>query len=341
MPSWDTDAKLRHHFGLSSGRQSERRLLDELGSDIYYLSARDISQNEGFHALWKKKPQMTDTQRTCAFGIRWQRCVGAAKFSVDESIGGPLADCTSVKEILGHPWPKRTDFDFDLLQGEAQEFSDRAVVGGLWTGILGDAYRLVGFQHFLLQAALDPRFMHALVDKLTDVYLELNDAYFSSLKGRMDIWFFGNDFGSQAGLLMSRPMWQEYFLQPITQLCNLAHAHGLAVMMHSCGAIEPLIDDLAAAGVDILDPIQVTAEGMSPESLADKHGKHIAFHGGIDTQQVLPFGTEDEVVETTRAVVQALGSHGRYIAAGSQILSGDIPLKNILAMYGEIARLRA
>lgn len=341
MPAFKTDRALRSRLGFSNDLSGEKQLLDYLGSDIYYLSARDISQNEGFHKCWKKKYEMNDKVRTCAFGIHWNREVHEAKFSVDESIYAPLSGISTQKEILGYPWPERKDFDFSLLTGEAEENSQRAVIGGLWSGILGDSYRMIGFQDFLLKLALDPELIRTLVEKLTDVYLELNDAYFTALKGKMDIWFFGNDFGSQNGLLMSRDMWLDFFFEPLRRMCSLAHSYGLKVMMHSCGGISPLIHDLTEAGVDILDPIQVSARDMAPDRLVKDFGREIAFHGGIDTQQVLPFGNTDEVLEHCESIVGVFRSNSGYIASGSQILSDDIPLDTILLVYDCLNRMKS
>ena len=114
------------------------------------------------------------------------------------------------------------------------------------------------------------------------------------------------------------------------------HGHGLKVMMHSCGAIRPLIPRLAEAGVEILDPVQVTATGMVPAELKAEFGDRIVFHGGIDTQQVLPFCTPDEVRAHVRKTVGALSPNGGYVFAPSQILGPEIPVENIIAMYDEI-----
>ena len=105
--------------------------------------------------------------------------------------------------------------------------------------------------------------------------------------------------------------------------------------MHSCGSISKIMPELIEAGVDILDPIQVTAKNMEPEFLAEQFGGQIVFHGGIDTQQVLPTATPEEVREHARHVTQTLGSKGGYIFAPSQLLGPDIPIENILAMYGK------
>jgi uroporphyrinogen decarboxylase len=330
LAHYETDRRLRSHLGC----ESEEELLDRLGSDFYYLACRDISQNEGFLQCYKGPPlDMTETERTCCLGIRWRRQAGNHKFSVDEAIVGPLERAETEKDILMHRWPTAADFDFSGLQAECHAHADRVVIGGLWTGIMGDSFRLHGFQNFLTNIALKPRLIKTLVNRVADMYLELNDAMFSHLKGMMDVWFFGNDFGTQNGLLMRKEMWHEFFFQPIRQLASLAHSCGLRVMMHSCGGIAEIIPGLIEAGIDILDPIQLTARGMNPDGLVEAFGGKIVFHGGVDTQQVLPYGTSEEVARHTTEVADVLGSKGGYIFAPSQILGPDIPIENILAMY--------
>ncbi len=172
---------------------------------------------------------------------------------------------------------------------------------------------------------------------MTELYLEINDSIFALLKGRMHVWFFGNDFGSQNGLLLNPDMWYEFFFDNIKKLTSLAHSYGIKVMMHSCGAISEIIPCLIASGVDILDPIQITAKGMDPDTLGQKFGGKIIFHGGVDTQLVLPNDSPDIVRKHAKHVIEALNCKGGYIFAPSQILSSDIPVENISAMY-ETAR---
>jgi len=353
----DTDAALRRYFNVSN----EHELLNLLGADFFYLPGRDISQNEGILPCYRGKPlEMSKTERTCPLQICWRRGAYDSKFTVDEAISGPLQRAEiSEKEILSFPWPRASDFDFSSLQGSADANSNRIRIGGLWTGVMGDSYRMHGFENFLYNLAANPRVIHTLIDRMTDMYLELNDAYFSALKGRMEIWFFGNDFGSQESMLLSRDMWEEYFFANIKRLCALAHSYGIKVMMHSCGAIAPLIPLLIKAGVDILDPIQITAKGMSAAELAAQFKGQITFHGGIDTQNILPLGTRYAVQKHVRETVSVLapdinpkkntdgpqagicGSTAGYIFAPSQILGPDIPLENIHAMYDTIHEINA
>jgi uroporphyrinogen decarboxylase len=336
-----TDILLRKRLGLCS----ERELLDFLGSDFFYLPGRDMSQNEGILPFYRGRlPEMTETERTCPLGIRWRRGAYDSKFTVDEAIEGPFQKPDlSVREILDFKWPSGKDFDFSVLLAEAGTNSNRTRIGGLWTGIMGDSYRMHGFENFLLNLAMSPDLIHTLIDRMTEMYLGLNDAYFSALKGGMEIWFFGNDFGSQESMLIGKEMWADFFFENIKSLCALAHSYNLKVMMHSCGAISSLIPLLIEAGVDILDPIQVTAKGMVPAVLAAEFGGEITFHGGIDTQSILPYGTVKDVQNHVREVVGAFVPTGRYIFAPSQILGPDIPLTNIIAMYktiGDINNVR-
>lgn len=330
LVSPEADAILRASLRVSS----ERDLLDSLGLDFYYLSGRDLSQNEGIlPCYYGDRLEFSEMERTCPLQIRWRRKVRSAKFSVDEAIHGPFDDNSSIDDILKFPWPKADDFDFSSLAVEAEQHADRIVVGGFWSGIFGDSYRMLGLESFLNAMASRPDLVHALVDRMTDMYLDLNERYFTQLSPKMDVWFFGNDFGSQRGLLFSTKMWDDFFADNIRRLTSLAHRHGLVVMMHSCGGIAPLIDRLIDAGVDVLDPVQTSATGMEPMTLREKFGGRIVFHGGIDTQHILVNGSTEDVCVHVRDVIETLGGNGGYIFAPSQIFQPDIPVENILAAY--------
>jgi len=325
-----TDARLCAYYNVAT----QDDLLDVLGIDFYYLSFRDISQNESSLPFYHgPELGMNDQERVCPFGIRWTRGAYASKFAVDEALGGPLEKATRPADILGHAWPSVDDFDITALHQECERHADKVRVGGCWTGILGDSYRMMGFENFLLALAYNPELVGTLVGRMTDFYLKLNDKIFREIGGKLDIWYWGNDFGSQSGLLFSPDMFADVFLPHIRVLNELAHGYGLKVMMHSCGAIAPLIPELIEAGVDILDPIQVTAAGMKPSSLKQQFGDRIVFHGAVDTQHVLPVQDVAGVYGHAQDILGILGRNGGYIFAPSQILQADIPVENIEAMY--------
>ncbi|GAH00307.1 unnamed protein product, partial [marine sediment metagenome] len=198
-----TDQHLKTYYEA----ETQEQLLDALGCDFYYLPCRDISQNESCMPFYKGPDlEVNETERVCPFGIRYMRGAYNSKFAVDNVIDNPLKKAVSPKDILTYQWPKVEWFDFDSFHKECDNNSNRVIVGGFWSGILGDSYRLLGFEKFLFEMAMNPEMIKTLIDKMTDFYLEFNDKLFSNLKGKVDIWFFGNDFGSQDGLLFSQAM---------------------------------------------------------------------------------------------------------------------------------------
>lgn len=328
------DSRLRRHLGV----QSEEDLLTALGCDLYYLSVRDISQNETSRSIYSgPELQGSDTERVCPFGITFKREVGDDKFGVDEAIGAPLGNASSASEILEHDWPDPRWFDVEALLEECETHGDRYIVGGFWSGILGHSYRMIGFENFLLQSVLNPGLIKTLVDRMTEFYLELNERLFRALKGKMDIWFFGNDFGSQSGMLLSPDQFDQLFYDNYRKLADLARSYGLSVMSHSCGSISPLIDRFIDIGIDIIDPVQTTAADMNPEVLKAEYGDRIVFHGAIDTQSVLSRGSPDEVADHVADTISVLGANGGYILSSCNSIQDDTPVENVVAMY-EVAR---
>ena len=326
----DADRMIKRHFGVGT----ERELLDVLGCDLYHLSARDISQNEAFLPIYRG-PELpaSETERTCPFGIRYQRAAYDWKLGADEALAGPLEKAETPQDVLKHPWPRPQWFDVQALIPECEENAERVIVSGFWTAIFGNAYRMHGFANFLMNLALKPELIKTLVDRLTEFYLELNERLFSALKGKIDLYYFGNDFGSQNGLLFSRQMWREIYFENYRKLIGLAHGHGLRVMVHSCGSIRGILEDLIEAGTDIIDPVQTTADDMQPEGLKKDFGDRVVFHGAVDTQGVLPTEKEEGVEDHVRSILRVLGRDGGYIFAPCNAIQADTPPENVEAMY--------
>ena len=318
--------------------KTEREMLDRLGVDFYYLSCRDISQNECSLKYYNGPSLLfTETERTCPFGIRWHRKVRDDKFGVDEVIEGPFpGDNISEKDIMNFDWPSPASFDFSSLSEECTIFSDKIIVGGLWSAIQGDSSRMMGFENFLLNVAMNKSLIKTLVDRVTEFYLEANRIYFEAVKGEMDIFFMGNDFGSQNGLLISEEDWEDIYFDNYKKLIDFAHGYGFKVMVHSCGSIDPLIPYFIKLGVDILDPVQVTTKDMEPESLSSKYGQDIVFHGAVDTQNILPFGSPEEVKNHCAELIKKLNVNGNFIVAPSNNFLPGTPYENIMAVYDTV-----
>jgi len=317
------------------GIDNERDFLDFLEVDFYYLSFRDLSQNESLTPFYTGSELWCDEQfRNCPFGIKWRRKVYMDKFGVDEAVEGPFSSFeTTEEDILNYNWPDPAAFDYSGLVKECEDFKDKIIIGGLWSGIHGDSNRLMGYENFLLNIAMNKSLVKVLINRVTEFYLEANRHYFEALKGKMDIFFMGNDFGSQNGLLISEADWYELYYENYKKLIDLAHSYGLKVMVHSCGSIIDLLPHFKNLGVDIIDPVQTTASGMTPENLIRDYGRAFVFHGAIDTQHVLPNKGSDEVYNYSVKMIESMNKFGGYVVAPSNNFMPGTAVENILAVY--------
>lgn len=170
------------------------------------------------------------------------------------------------------------------------------------------------------------------LEEISNFELEYYKRIFEAGKGKIDVLRTHDDYGTQISLLFSMDMWREFYQENTKKLVELAHQYGAFFQQHSCGAVGPIIPELIACGVDALEPIQKVA-GLEVETLAELYGEKIAFHGGIDTQQILPYGTVEEVKAETEKFIQTLGKGSGYILMASQGFEGDVPIENIEAVY--------
>ena len=152
---------------------------------------------------------------------------------------------------------------------------------------------------------------------------------------RVDIIFLtGTDFGTQRGPITSREIYRDLFMPFYKEMCGWIHENtSWKIMIHTCGGIRPLIDDIIDSGFDILNPVQTSAEGMDPRELKDAFGSRIVFHGGgIDTQHTLPYGTPEEVYDEVRDRIRILNKDGGYIFNTIHNIQADVPVENVFAM---------
>jgi uroporphyrinogen decarboxylase len=264
----------------------------------------------------------------------WRRPVRYSHGIYQEIVSYPLTKVTEVEQLLDHPWPQADWFDFSDVPAQCQPWSgEYALVGGSWGATFGDAYRILGMEHFFESLIEAPDVVREVISRVERFYMDVNERIWNAAAGMIDIYYFGNDLGSQLGLLMSPAMIRDFLLPSFRRLSEQARSHGLKVMFHSCGAVSEVIPMLIEIGIDILDPIQTAARGMNPLQLKAQYGDNMTFHGGLDTQGVLPFGSPEDVTRATCELLEGMKPGGGYILAPSQELQPDVPIANILAMY--------
>ena len=306
--------------------ENNERLLEVLGIDDRILRPRYIGPE------LKKYPGGTEEDM---WGVRATReAMGTYSASCYRP---PLKDVSSVKEIEHYPWPNPDWFDYSQIAEDCEKYEEYAIVSGGWCPISDDICHLMGMEAFMINMIEKPEIIHTLLDKITDFYYEFSRRIFEVGRGKIDIFFMGDDYGMQDGLLFSRKMWRKFLSPRLRRLYSLAKKYNLEVMMHSCGSVKEIIPDLIQLGVDILDPIQVRAKDMNPYKLKEEFGDRLCLHGSIDTQRTLPLGSPQEVAEEVKERIKFLAPGGGFILGPSQDFLPDIPTENIVVMY-ETAR---
>ena len=219
---------------------------------------------------------------------------------------------------------------------EREGAKDFCLIGGTWAPFFHDSMELSGMEKFFIDMCLNPRLVDYIIERCFEFYYELDRRAFEQNKGVVDMYFIGNDFGSQRALLLSPDMWRRFYKPYLKKLIAQAKANGCVTALHSCGSIKAIIPDLIEIGVEAINPIQVNAEDMDPEMLMRDYRSDVVFFGGIDENHILLECTEAEVRAETRRIIDILGAKGRYIVAASHdYLLPEVPESNIFAMYDE------
>ncbi len=251
----------------------------------------------------------------------------------------PFDEDTHVDTVFAHRWPSAEALDYRGIAEQCAAYHDDYVTyGSPWCPFFHDIGWLIGQENYFVWMHTRPELVEAITDCIVSFEVEVTRRYLDASRGKLDIAFFGNDFGTQRGLVISPELYQRFLRQPLKRFFDLAHDYGCKVMQHSCGSVDAIIPWLIEDGVDILNPIQMRAAGMELPTLARQFGGSIAFHGGVDTQHTLPFGTPEEVRAQVRSYRTLTRDAGGYILCSSQDLIEDIPEENILAMYEEELR---
>lgn len=197
------------------------------------------------------------------------------------------------------------------------------------------AWTLVGYERFMEKVVTDTEYIERLLDMITEYNIGLARRF---IELGVDAVRTGDDYGCQLGLQISPTLWRRLFKPRLARIWKVYRDHGIVVMHHSCGDVELVIPDMLEIGLQVLHPVQPHA--MSLERLAEKFGETLVFHGGIDTQEVLPFAPPEGVKEEVRRCVAILGRYGRHIIAPSQEIMNEVPVENIVALVEGIKEYR-
>jgi len=188
---------------------------------------------------------------------------------------------------------------------------------------------------FLMLLAADPKRAAEFLDRLVAVHLRNLENFLSAVGPWIDIILFGDDLGMQNGPQISPQMYRELFKPRHSLLWHRAKELApVKVMLHCCGGVRELLDDLIDAGLDAINPVQISCRGMEARALKADFGDRITFWGGgCDTHKVLPTGTPDEIRRHVKDQVGILKPRGGFVFQQVHNILADVPPENVLAMY--------
>jgi uroporphyrinogen decarboxylase len=250
-----------------------------------------------------------------------------------ECTGHPLAQYSSVEEIeANYTWPSPDWFDYSAIPAQIKGKEDRPLQAGGSEPFL--AYKnLRGMDQAYMDLILNPEIVAYCLDKMFDLHYETSSRIYEEIPGKTMLAFVAEDFGGQLGLIVSPDIIRNVFLPRMKRMIDLGHQAGAYVFHHDDGAIRKIIPDLIEIGVDILNPIQWRCEGMDRKELKRDFGDKLVFHGGVDNQHTLAFGSTEEVREEVVYNLEVLGKGGGYILAPCHAIQSISPVENIIALY--------
>lgn len=309
---------LKTHFGASTND----KVLERLDIDI---------RNVNPPTLYPKSPPDENGVWYNEWGVGFRHIRHDTGY-YDDVIFNPLAQAETIQEVDRYPWPDPSQYDFDAVENACRRFPDKALVGGYGHFYCPGA-ELRGYEQWLIDIAECSPVGQAVMEHMESYWTEYSRRVLDASKGLLDLFYVADDYSSQLGLIMSPGSWDAFFRSPMERIIRIGKSCGLKVLFHSCGSVRKLIPRLIDIGVDILNPIQIRAADMDPAELAREFGKELSFHGGVDLQHTLPFGTKKEVADEVSMLIDTLGANNGYVVAPGHTIQPDTPLENILTIY--------
>lgn len=252
----------------------------------------------------------------------------------------PLKGAQTTADIDRYPWPDPVDparfAGMAARARHAAEVEGQGVfMGGLCAGIMEMAAWMRGFDNYFADFANNEKLLVYLMEKVMELKMAYWERALAEVGEYVDVVGEADDFAGQFRMLISPRMYRRIVKPLHKKLFDFIHARTKAkVFFHSCGSIRPVIGDLIEIGVDVLNPIQVSATGMDSAELKQEFGDDIVFWGGaVDTQRVLGSGTPEDVRADVRRRINDLAPGGGFVFATVHNIQGNVPAENIMAMW--------
>jgi uroporphyrinogen decarboxylase len=313
-------AALYKHFGI----ESKEALFDRLHCDTWLMTPRNYIVPAS---------ESAKEEKTSIWG--WKSVTAHYSGGTYEEVAwNPLAGKDELADIDRHNWPTPANQDYSQFPAAIAAQKERAIIAASSWGAYFIASFVRGLENLLIDFATNEAYAERLIRTIADRILAMMENMLTQWGKGIDIVYMADDYCSQQSPLFSPGTFKRFVVPYLREAAALAHKHGKKFLLHVCGAVRPLLPMIIECGVDMLEPIQVRAEGMEASGLKRDFGRHICFYGGVDLQQVLCRGTPKTVAAEVRRLIDILGDGGGYVLGpGHTYIQVDAPIQNILAMY--------
>ena len=318
MPVPDAEPGLKDHFGVSSIHELKLKIDD----DIYPV---EVPYN---YPPFNHIAYAFDFTKASHFDTPENRTLTTPGF---------FEDYENPADVDKFNWPDPSKYlDREEAKRRAKTVDDSyARMGILWSAHFQDAFSAFGMEKALITMLNNPEMFRAVINRITEFYLKANEIFYEATKGYLDVVLIGNDFGSQAGLIVQPDLIREFVFPGTKLLIDQAKSYGLKVMHHTCGSVFPIIHDMIELGVDIIHPVQALAADMDIDHLKHHFYGAIAFCGGIDAQYLLVKGTPGQVAGRVQKVMEVFPT-GLIISPSDEAILPDVPPVNIEALFNTV-----
>lgn len=329
--------KLNRHLGVEAPTRIFSKWLNIAHPSEAMLARFDIdtrSVGQGSPDNWQDRTLSGDSYED-EWGVVRSRPAGSLYYDLT---GSPFAGDVDVADVEKFPWPDPHDPGRcrSLAESAARlhQETDYAVVLNMPGGIVHQAQFLRGFENWFADLIANPAFFQALMEKLSDLWIDMAKDELDAVGNNADICFCGDDVAFQDGPMMSMDLYRKMIKPHHKRLFGYIKSRSSAkIVYHTCGSVVHLIPDLIEMGVDGINPVQVSAKGMDTRALKRDFGRDICFWGAIDTQQILPFGKPAEVAGEVKRRIDDLSPGGGYVLCAVHNIQADVSPENICAMY--------
>ncbi len=270
------------------------------------------------------------------WGIKW---IKKENIFYYEQVNYPLAGDISIKDILNYNWPNPDEIaineELNNMAKKMREETDKALVLSLPAPIIHTTQYLRGFEDWYMDCAGNVKLLETLFDKVLEINMVIAEKILKQAAKHVDIIKMADDIGMQTGLQVSPDFFRKFIKPRFKKYTDLIRrfAPDTIIHIHSCGSIEAILKDFIEIGINVINPVQVSAKNMDPKTLKSKYGNDLSFWGAIDTQSVLNRMNEAEVKKEVEKTIDILGEGGGYILSAVHNIQPDVPPENIVAMF--------